>query len=857
MKKIFILITLLVLSLSLFSCKKDSEDLNTNIPMGNLSSTTYATLGDLSISEKEIYNLIRSSGYELFVEELSNALVAQKVSSSNVVEQDVLDAINEACYGTTKLDTLNDETKASYVKQFISNMQILGLTATEENIYTNSVVKYFTKTVMKTMYAKSLLTSSNSKYFYQNKYEMEDGKNLLDENDEKISNPYYVSEDDLKSYYNSNMKDDQEVKVVILGFTSMQDAILRFAEQGLTIDNTTGLVDYEELTDAEILEKYLAVYNATHQSNKTVDDLALDKESLNKYNSSLVKLINELEANEYTKRVEQISGTNYLVFKASDLDEVEYENLTEPEKQEVVNEKIDALVTTSVANSLVTELIEESDIVIYDPLFSKYFKAEHKDYEPLTNANWKAEYNNYVAKLNDAYLTVADFYNALEPVLGPTNAAGHFADSLLLKLHSDLITEDDLKEINNSIASTKSSFEEGTLTDYPTTLTEDEFNFVYYGANSSDEVVDKLKVQKIWNYLLSKYPDSLFNTYAPVEEAQGEEGEDETPEPELLSTGILVKYVEQYYENYFALSINHILISIDYDMDGSLDDPELLLNKFDDTEKEAFNNALNELANAILAEVNYFVNLEGVKADHLSAMQFVQKQFASSKDLFSDPTKNWADYKLYNFSVKVESLGSVSTSNASNYVKPFSNAVKELYKTLKAEGKESSKYLPLSVTLDDLVQTNYGYHILTSTGTTSLSSATYTSDKEYTITFNGVKETLSIKNSSKVPSNSQIKIFVAEMIESGSSSLNSTIQTCVKYGYTPFNTRFASTTFQSIYFMYNNVLNSISFSNSLNKEFLIKYYEVQKTIFDSYEDYSATSDKALAGWWSDFGCVIE
>ena len=850
MKKILCLIALIFVAFALTSCDKAEESLNTNVPYGNLSDTTvYASLGNKTLSEKALYEILRADAYSLLTNEITKTLVnpSQLGLSVSKNQEEIDKLINKACYSTEDISNLNSETKATYAKKFVDTMKNLGLEATVDNIYSDDVRAYFLHTFANFEYAKNLVKNENSKYYYKNEYQMEDGKELLDSDNKKISNPYYVSDSDLESYYDSYIKDEQDVEVIILGFATVHDAQTKFAAAGANVLEDGSL----DLNGKDALTVFKAVYASIYGT--TPEDFTVNSDKLSQYTSSLIKLVNELKAGQYTSRVQQLNSINYFVYKLNDTNEVEYANYEN--KDRVLNEKLDSMITTSVAGQLIAEQIGKADIKVYDPLFSKLFKADHEDYTELTASEWKDEYANYVCRIGEKNLTVRDFFNVLENSLGPVTASGYFTELLLLEKHANLLTEDDLTEINNSIETTKTSFTEGKLTDYPSSLTLDEFNLLYYQATSSEGVANKQKVNKIWNYLLKVYPTNLFDKTEEQTKVDEETGV-ETTVTVVTEDGFMKRYAQQYYDNYFSLTINHILVSIDYDMDGSLDDPELLLAKLDSEVQNKFKADLTALMNAVLAEVDYIVN-DKQYAELLDAMKFVVKQFTAGEDLLSDPTKNWNDYKTFNFALKVESLGNVSTSNASSYVKAFSLGVEKLYKELKEADKLSDKYIPTTVTYEDLIQTNYGYHVLSSTATSNLSSAAYSTnpEKTYEITWQEVTETLGANNENLYPSNNQIKIYMAQVEKDGSSTLTSTIRTCIEYFYNSFTSRYQDATFQDIYFAYNNILGDVVFTDSTNLTQLKAYYEVAKRSYDNYVDYSLEGNQALAGWWVDFGCA--
>ena len=842
MRKIFAIISLLLVLVTLFACGNKSSDLNTNVPTYE-STAQYAKYGNLTLSEKELYTLMRQSGYETMLDELSKLAINPSDYNLTKDDQKVTDLINKACYGTTDLTTLNSQTKETYLNKFVDQAALQGLEATKDNIYTDSVREYYLQQAAFQAYAKAQIENEKSKYYYKNEYQLnETGENILDSDGNKVSNPYYINMKkggNLESYFNNTFQPENTTRrVIILGFATINDAAYYF-------DNKVDLYGNLNVTDNEALEAFEQAAKKMYDYDNLEDAiLILGQDDYNKYNSTLRNLIDNLEDGEYFNKLQQVSSTKYLVYMVEKAEEKEFADLTNDELTMLTNKYIETLVTDSVTTSMINDLLASENTKIYDSLLSKLHKEENDSFVELKASEWKDEYKNIVASVNGKNLTVEKFYQALEKLYGPVYALNYFEQKLLLEKYGNLITEDDEKEFENTINTTLESFKNGDLSGYPTSLTEDEFNYVYYGANSASEVKEQLRVEKIFTYLQSKY-DNVDNIVSTVE-----------------------TFGKQYRDKYFNLKIVHILISVDYNMDGSLDDPEIFRETLSDTQKAAFDDALLALSNAVLAEADYIINNKKY-LEQKEALVKIAARYAAGDALLSDPAKTWNDYKKFNMALKVEDLGAVSTSNASSYVKAFSNGVQDLYNKLVEgikvnEGTEdektlhaADKYLPENVALDDLIMTNYGYHILTSLGTTALTysaKVNESSAKEFTVTWKGEEVKLLNQNDNMYPNQYQWEIYLAEIMKDGSTTLSSTIENTIKYTSTDFNTRFKSNLFQSLYFIYsNNMLNTIELSaNDLAQ--LQAYFEYQKHSFDSYNDYSETGNNQFAGWWTLFGC---
>ena len=167
MRKILVLIFALFVGLTLASCDK-KEKLNTNVPTGSLGDTAYATLGDVTLTEKELYNQMRSTGYSIFVSEIAKTLIPySQLDATNAETQKELKAlINTDCFGTDdeeEISKMKASTKEDSITAYVDNMKLLGVNITEDDIYTGAY-DYYKPSLAQKQYAKSLITTSTSKY---------------------------------------------------------------------------------------------------------------------------------------------------------------------------------------------------------------------------------------------------------------------------------------------------------------------------------------------------------------------------------------------------------------------------------------------------------------------------------------------------------------------------------------------------------------------------------------------------------------------------------------------------------------------------------------------------------------------
>ena len=826
--KVLLVLLVLFVGISLTACGEETDTTNKNVPYGTLSSeTVYASIGDIKLSEKALYDELRVNGFDYLFDEIINTLVKPSDFGLSVDNnrEELIELVNKACYGTSDEEALakmNSTTKATYVKKYVDSMYLQNINITETNIYTEECLGHYLNQLAQKAYAKKVLTDENSKYFYANEFQKENGEFVLDEDGEQIKNTYYISEESIEASYNSTKNSEAEYNVVIVAFNTLADAkkaLNGYNENELTYEN------------------FQTIYNNKY-GYKTVseDNFFLTTTELGAYDSGLSTLVKNMKAGDY-KLYQQFGKNVYLVYLNQEKPEVEYEKLEEADKaaakEETIKELIEGKLTSNVISTLLVEKVYDTEIVIYDYVFDALYAAENSDHKRLEASEWKDEYNSYVAKVGETYITVADFYSKLEKLLGLTTSLDYFTNEVLLNSkYADKLTDKDLEAIDKEYKAAVESFENGSYASngLPTSVGKDVFLFAYFGSTDEAEIKNQYKSQKIWEYYLKEKPENYF--------------------------ALAEAFSKQYHDKYFDLSVKHILLTVDFDSDGTPDDPELFMNKLSEEKQTAFTNAIVTAMDAIVKEVNYIV--EEDYSSLVDALDYVLREFYANGTLLSDTTKTWSFYKdEFNLGLTIEDLSSVSSSTYSQYVKEFGIGVQKLYTKLSEEKKLNDDYLASSVSnIDELIKTNYGYHILGVYNSGNVTSALYTKDNDSSEQYVNIKvevngEKVTIENAyseNKWASINQIRIYDAQVnTEDGITDLPSAVKTYISKFYTTFTTRFNNESFRNILLAKTEL--TIDFALANNDAKYAEFIEIQKRQLDSYEDYSSESINFLAGWW--------
>ena len=842
-KKIVAFLLVLFVGISLVACDDDKEvEYNSTVPYGSITTDVYASLGESKLTNKQLYDDMRATGYTTFTNMLLEKLIpAQELKDLSEEKIDELkELINKQCFGTTELDKLNEATKKDAIKKYTDNFALLNVKVTSnaegtELTYNDEVLEYYLPQLAQQDYAKSLiLTNKESKYYYENEFQIENGTTLTEEHDghtHDLENPYYITEDDYQAQYEKNRAEDDEYEVVIVAFNTLNDAIAAVGGKNVTIT--------PEVIKAAYAKQY---------AYKGEADYTYTSKELSVYNSSLVSLIQNMEDGEYTKTPVQFGKNVYLVHLIAGTPEVgDYNKADEAALREDI---VEGFVTSSFISTVVGEYVKSCTLTIYDPVYDALYAAENEDHTRLTASAGIGD-GKTLAKIvtpdnKEITISVDEFYTELEQLLGVTTTLDYFLNEVLLSKGYTL-TDKEKEEIEKEIKEILETFNDNGYASYgyPSTIGEDTFKFVYFGTADDDRIYSQYEAQKMWDYIVDEKPENYYE----ILEAVG----------------------KQYYESYFNLSVKHVLVFVDYDMDGTPDDPELYFQNFDDATVSAIKTDIAKLMDAIVKEANY-IYAQGYMT-LTDALTYVGTEYyANGKVLHTSEDDTWESFKTYNLGVTIEDLGAVNTSNASNYVTEFGVGVHELYKELSnKEGYElGDPYLAQSVSsVEDLIKTSYGYHILSVYDASELTTAKYSAeddtagqyaDDKITVTYtdeNDEKQTLTFKNAysaNEWATAEQIKIYASAMEHTGSVTtkyLPTDVKTYISYFYSSFVKRYEDSNMQKIFITENNLCGEgqLVFTNAANNAKLDEFIEIQKVQYDSYKDLD---DTMFAGWWELF-----
>ena len=906
-KRLFLSIVALLFVISVASC--DNSKRNTSTPMGSISNeTTVATAGDLTPLKNDVYySQLRNQGYNtvlnnikanLFDKEIKEVKATFNFSDSTVndYERELFDSYASSLFGTTDSETVKDLTEADLNKniaKFVDTCNNEGILIESKDIQyslTNDKVEF-------TAVPEAII----NKYIINiaiNKAAKDELKNIVDkeeiEKDGKlVTNTNYIDEDAIETYYNNNNKKYGTYQAIVIQFNTLTEA--------------EKFIGSTEITDANALAFYVNLYNTYYNyrthingdtpfmnygnvSTKTVFEVNADKNELSEISSSVQNIVtNTLKENEYLTKPFNKNNKYVMVYRGEAVFQINEkyglttdkdgyvtwdtlktnQNAYNEVRAEIVDSLIDSKVS-SYTTTVINNRIEAADIKIFDPLFEMKFEGSYADYYDYINADEFENDKIYTLTYKDVQntYTVEQFYTEQTQISGTKIIFSELSNIFAYSLKDLFVTEETIDTLTKEVENAVKSFNKNENTAYPKEIGLETFLVANYGYTNTDAVIENKIAQSALTSYLS---DSLFDEWAEADHTITKDPSKLHALNNILATG------NTKYNDIFSINIDHILIFIDDNGDGNPDDPKQFLKNFESEEAiKAYEDALGELAKAIYNEAN--CDKLTKSNDLMEILNYIVEAYTMDKPLFSVEDKTWADYKKYNFILKVESLstsGDTTQSNVGNYVKEFGDYVKTLYDTLvkesiKIEDKEPVFIFPSTTKenkgpkgFDDLCATQFGYHMIVVNdyeergSTKSLEkddSNNYQKNVEVLINEKD-KDTRAdniyvivdntYNNNTNAANFNQFFVYYVQKQTNTTSTLVSEVQTVLSAMFDDAISRYLSTGFQN-YLLYNRLNATIVLENpTLAKQ----YANYKGYLARNSQSYDANDE--FAAWYAD------
>lgn len=772
--KLFLLSSAALLALSLASCK-GKEARNTKVPLSNLdTSSIIATNGDFKLTGDVFYDRLRFKGYNTVTNQLKKALYFEEYDfvksqinlSDDVVndyEQELFDSYASDLFGTNSFEgisNLTEEKRDTSIQKYIDSSMNKGIVVTKENCLSyskssedNDKVKF--SYVPQEVIDEKLINIAMNKAAKDALDKIVDEEKIADDEDadKMVTNTEYISESNLSTQYDSNQKAYGTYRAIIIQFNNLNEARNVISQ----VERKVGA-----LSDINALEFYVNLYNTYYNyrtqltvqnpfidtdSTKSIFVVNKDKNELSEISSSISNILTKTldEDGQYIKNPFNQNNKYVMVYRGRTEFEInkkyeitpyneqiewnelkEHKEAFEAVKAEVREDLIETKIS-SYSSKLYGKRIKNAEIEIYDPYFEYQFKNTYSDDYTLINPSkfnndliFKVTYESETTKnKKTTEYTVQKFFEEQSKISALEIVVEQLKYDYIYQFKDMLLDADQISDLEEELNKALQSFNKNENTAYPSSVGQELYLLANYGYSSKENALKYTKIAS--STLLNAYiSQSVFDEWA-LKQEDGTYPESHAIDYDKLNIlNNILQAGNDNYSNLFSINIDHMLIYIDDDGDGNPDDPKEFLKNVD---KNAFNQALLNLANAIYAEANC-EELTRYNST-LEILQYIVGAYNRNEKLFSDPNTSWDQYKHYNFLLKAESLsssGDTTQSNVGNYVEEFGDYVKELYKKavenkLEIEDKKSVFYFVNSLDarpaqIEDLCATQFGYHMI-------------------------------------------------------------------------------------------------------------------------------------------------
>jgi hypothetical protein len=716
MKKLTILTIFMALGFAVVACGGETTTTEIapgeyQIPLLSNPDAVFYSTDNYEITYRDLYNSVKiNDGLNQLLSLVDTGLLSDYLD--DVTDEQIAAKRLKLTYDTDDTDEIakmDDEVKEKYETNFDESMYLMGYTEDNYN-------DYIRLAVARELYVIDYMQS-----------------------DATAEEAWHVGVTEIANYYDANyVSDIQSIKIK---FNSEADAKAVMRHFNLISRNGklmlyTGIkpidqvpsfdfneTNTQELSEAEILEYYIKMYNyvyddfrdalsetATPEELIADDNLTINYRDMRIYNLSLANFIffslgnyedyeeGEEDTSYYTYKPERYySGRDTAYYMIYNLTGYEKEDVyefegTEAELKAIIGadiydemrqEMIDAnLESQSFVQRRMADLRREHEFMIYDYYMTIDYKAIDTEFveDETGSLTILASYDD-VEITPDQLLTHALNLNAQMYLVYTAQLkavrTAHYEDVYCLNTVSceyDYLQNESAKMIEHlgSYDGMESQFAESM---YSTYYSFEDYLYLAYGVKNKEEMINnyyvKATLQPIYIFDLL-----IQNDYDILNE--------------------ILAMIQPYYDNYFSLDVNHLLIYIDRDENGTPDRYKDFYAELEDTTE--FDTKLAAFEVALRAYL---------EDDTKTLLDLVTEYKQASRE-----DETWGEFKNYGFFVLTENLSSSESltygNSVNKYEHSFVDALIEMYQDYKLEANVDSEF----IYSDDLIETSYGVHLI-------------------------------------------------------------------------------------------------------------------------------------------------
>ena len=563
-RKLFILIALVLLSLTLVACKGGNTTTNSNGSsnykytqpvLSNATDVVYEK-DSIKITKADIYKALKlNGGMEQLLLAVDEKFLADKISAIDANSEDFINKKNQTIYGTDDEDEIAAFSAVEKKKK-------------EDNFYGSLELLGYTTQDSQNQYIKVLLARQQAALEY-----------MKNEAKKDSHGSFYYTTTTIKNFYSSTKNVDSVGKAIVINFKSLNE----FYEVLNSVDNEIALFNgkfyknpngvakrnYSEetltqMTSEEVKVIFEEMYKIQY-TKTTVEAKDYDYNKLQKAAPTIANIMFSLNENEYTyvatKNSVEYGDVYTVIYRTEGNAQKDWDDLTKEEKDALEDKFCEYIVESGQYTTTIMGLVRTlKNIEFKDLSFGyKYYSTYCGTYDYETEGD-----ASVLVKWDGGELTIDEYFNH--------SAGNNLAYYTLYAAIPSLITSSnyysiaygDNKDLSTNASQRKADFTKTVQTDLNSNYSEKTMHFesVYlfnkYGVETVEDAVIFNKIAGDFQYLIGL---ELFGTLT-----------DGNLTPNDATLERLQSVIDKNYDNYYKMKAYEFIISFDEDQDFIRDD---------------------------------------------------------------------------------------------------------------------------------------------------------------------------------------------------------------------------------------------------------------------------------------------
>jgi hypothetical protein len=373
------------------------------VPYGSVSDDAYVTFGDVTVSEKELYDKLRFQSADLLSTMIDEVVFAEAMTEVRqlIIDGDVFynefldETINNAIFQQTDLDALNsllDNSEARVlrsVEQYVDSLYLIDPSVDVDALYQDIVnmnPMFENYASIPELLDRYVLRAGQRYYAYNTL--------LLEVEDEESTQ--FVEESDVVAYYKSNNEGRYDVEVLVVRFINLNEANAALYEVGLKSDARG---NWYQVPDVRIVDPnnagYVDLDDTSSEGYQHVVDILTDLDLLDDVIASRNASENLLSSQEfadyyarYSISTTRTSGASDVALPDSNVKTkfVEIYNLLNPATQiQVNNDGTISGITTEFDTTFTYDELNELNTTLRSHVYTTLTSEDRQDEEDANN----------------------------------------------------------------------------------------------------------------------------------------------------------------------------------------------------------------------------------------------------------------------------------------------------------------------------------------------------------------------------------------------------------------------------------------------------------------------------------------